>query len=52
MDLQRLMNGHRLQSAAAPFKETAQRVEKEYADIETVNGVTIIRYIDGYFDSL
>jgi hypothetical protein len=24
----------------------------KYADIEEVNGVTIIRYIDGYFDSL
>lgn len=24
----------------------------KYADIETVNGITIIRYIDGYFDSL
>ncbi|MGD8568316.1 MAG: hypothetical protein PVJ39_09535 [Gammaproteobacteria bacterium] len=25
---------------------------QKYADIETVNGITIIRYIDGYFDSL
>jgi len=26
--------------------------ERKYADIEEVNGITLIRYIDGYFDSL